>query len=192
MTPLCLSLEQLRPHHAPRAGGKAFALSRLLAEGFPVPRGLCILADAYRRFVDSTALGEKIRLELGRKESRNLRWEELWDAALRIRHLFSRTPFPTEVERELSAAVEAAFGSAPVAVRSSALGEDSRELSFAGLHESVLNVAGTATVLEQVKRVWASLWSDAALLYRRELGLEVEKSAMAVLVQRFVPGGSPA
>lgn len=73
-------------------------------------------------------------------------------------------------------------------MRSSAIGEDSRELSFAGLHESVLNVTGTGHVLEQVKRVWASLWSDAALLYRRELDLEVRRSAMAVVVQRFVPG----
>ena len=43
-------------------------------------------------------------------------------------------------------------------------------------------------LLEHIRLVWASLWSDAALLYRRELGLDVESSAMAVVVQEIVPG----
>ncbi|MBN2552058.1 MAG: hypothetical protein JXB06_04785 [Spirochaetales bacterium] len=185
---LCLDLRELREKHAPFTGGKALALARLLRHGFPVPEGLCILTGAYRLFVDTTALAERIRLELSRKEFRHMRWEELWDAALRIRHLFAHTPFPPEVERSLAGSIENAIGDGSAAVRSSAIGEDSGQLSFAGLHESVLNVAGTGNILEQVKRVWASLWSDAALLYRQELGLEVEHSAMAVLVQRFVPG----
>ncbi len=185
---LCLNFEQIEQHHAPWTGGKAFALARLLQRNFAVPDGLCILTDAYRLFVDTSPLAERIRLELSRKEFRNMRWEELWDASLRIRNLFGQTPFPTEVENELAERIEAKLGQAPAAVRSSAVGEDSGELSFAGLHESIVNVAGVGNILEQVKRVWASLWSDAALLYRQELGLEVESSAMAVLVQRFVPG----
>lgn len=73
-------------------------------------------------------------------------------------------------------------------VRSSAPGEDSRRTSFAGLHASFVNVAGLQAVLEHLKLVWASLWSDAALLYRRELGLDVRTSAMAVLIQEMVAG----
>ncbi len=73
-------------------------------------------------------------------------------------------------------------------VRSSAPGEDSRQASFAGLHASFVNVVGLGAVLEHLKLVWASLWSDAALLYRRELGLEVRKSAMAVVIQEMVAG----
>jgi phosphohistidine swiveling domain-containing protein len=185
---LCLDLREIQDRHAPLTGGKAFALARLLQHDFAVPDGLCILTEAYRRFVDTTPVAERIRMELSRKEFRHMRWEELWDAALRIRHLFNSTPFPPEVERALTERIEQATGDGPAAVRSSAIGEDSGELSFAGLHESVLNVAGTGNILEQVKNVWASLWSDAALLYRQELGLEVERSAMAVLIQRFVPG----
>jgi len=184
----CLDLREIRDRHASVTGGKAFALARLLQHDFAVPDGFCILTEAYRRFVDTTPVAERIRLELSRKEFRHMRWEELWDAALRIRHLFRSTPFPPEVERALTERIEQVIGEGPAAVRSSAIGEDSGDLSFAGLHESVLNVAGTGNILEQVKNVWASLWSDAALLYRQELGLEVESSAMGVLVQRFVPG----
>ena len=187
---LCLDLAEIREEHAAQTGGKARSLALLRRSGFAVPDGLCILTDAYRRFVDSTPLAERIRLELGRKDFRDMRWEELWDTALRIRHLFSGTPLPRELADGLAAGIEAKIGGAPSAVRSSAVGEDSGELSFAGLHESVLNVSGTDRILEQVVRVWASLWSDAALLYRQELGLEVDTSAMAVLVQRFVPGES--
>ena len=75
-----------------------------------------------------------------------------------------------------------------VVVRSSAPGEDSSKTSFAGLHDSYLNIHGMDALLEHIRLVWASLWSDAALLYRRELGLDVEKSAMAVVVQEIVPG----
>lgn len=185
---LCLDLGEIQEHHAPQTGGKAFALAHLLQHNFSVPDGLCILADAYRRFVDATSLAERIRLELSRKEFRQMRWEELWDTALRIRYMFDRTPFPRGLESVLTEKIEDKLGKASVAVRSSAIGEDSQELSFAGLHESVLNVKGTTRILEQVKRVWASLWSDASLLYRQELNLEVETSAMAVLVQFFVPG----
>jgi hypothetical protein len=185
---LCLDLREIGPEHAPRTGGKTLGLAVLLRSGFAVPDGLCILTDAYRRFVEETALGERLRLELGRKDFRQMRWEELWDSSLRIRGLFSRASMPPDLEEELSERVQARLGAAPSAVRSSAIGEDSREMSFAGLHESVLNVRGVEEVLRQVRKVWASLWSDAALLYRRELGLEVENSRMAVLVQRFVPG----
>ncbi|MFZ2087764.1 MAG: PEP/pyruvate-binding domain-containing protein, partial [Desulfobaccales bacterium] len=75
-------------------------------------------------------------------------------------------------------------------VRSSAPGEDSRQASFAGLHASFVNVVGLDAVLDHIKLVWASLWSDAALLYRRELGLDVRKSSMAVVIQEMVAGGT--
>jgi pyruvate,water dikinase len=75
-----------------------------------------------------------------------------------------------------------------VVVRSSAPEEDTAAASFAGLHESVVNVSGVGPILEAVRRVWASLWSDAALLYRQELGLDVETSAMAVVIQEIVVG----
>jgi rifampicin phosphotransferase len=185
---LCLDLCDLEVELAEKSGGKAFALSQLLQKGFVVPYGFCILTEAYRTFVDGTPLAERIRMELGRKDFRHMRWEELWDAALRIRNLFARTKYPAELENVLRKQIESRIGSQPAAIRSSAIGEDSGQLSFAGLHESVLNIVGTDNILKQIKSVWASLWSDAALLYRQELGLEVEHSAMAVLVQRFVAG----
>ena len=70
-------------------------------------------------------------------------------------------------------------------MRSSAPGEDGRETSFAGLHESIVGVRGRDELLDAVRTVWASLWSDAALLYRKELNLDPLTSQMAVLVQEM-------
>ena len=75
----------------------------------------------------------------------------------------------------------------PVAVRSSAADEDSGGASFAGQHETYLNVRGADNVATSVARCWRSLWLPRALSYRREQGLSVEGARLAVLVQQLVP-----
>ena len=112
-----------------------------------------------------------------------MRWEELWDAALRIRSAFLRAGVPDTIAAQIRRALADHVGDGAVAVRSSAPGEDSQQRSFAGLHESIVGVQGDRAVLDAVRTVWASLWSDAALLYRRELSLDPNRSRMAVLVQ---------
>ena len=122
-------------------------------------------------------------MELGRKPFDQLRWEEIWDTALRIRSAFVAHPVPKPVVD----AVATALGEYPPdtawAVRSSAPGEDSAGRSFAGLHESCMDIVGLGAIVDAVRLVWASLWSDAAMLYRNELGLDPGRSRMAVLVQ---------
>jgi pyruvate,water dikinase len=95
---------------------------------------------------------------------------------------------PPPLAQELKEAVRLRFGERPLAVRSSAPEEDAAASSFAGLHESYLNLRGAEAVLDHTRKVWASLWSDAALLYRQELGLDAAKSAMAVVVQELAAG----
>lgn len=169
-------------------GGKALALGLMHAHGLPVPAAVCVPAEVYREYLRATGLGERILLELSRKPLEEMRWEELWDAALRIRSMFLKTPLPPALETALGPALTAAVGDVPTVVRSSAPGEDSAHASFAGLHESYVGVRGLPAVLEHLRLVWASLWSDAALLYRQELGLDVAASAMAVVIQELASG----
>jgi len=117
-----------------------------------------------------------------------MRWEELWDISEKIKHMFIRTPFPGEMEKELEEGLTGYFGEKAVAVRSSAPGEDSAKTSFAGVHTSYVNIRGARAILRHLRLVWASLWSDAALLYRKEMGLDILSSAMAVLVQEMIEG----
>lgn len=87
-----LSPEQTLRQPLQQVGGKALALAHMSAAGFCVPQALCLPASAYRCFLQSTDLGQRIAMELGRKDFADMRWEELWDAAQRIRHMFLATP----------------------------------------------------------------------------------------------------
>lgn len=167
-------------------GGKAAKLAELAQAGFRVPPGFCITTAAYESFLGEGDLVRTVRMELGRKPFESMRWEEVWDAALRIRSAFLSTPIPSPVAGAIAAAAQGLGMGKPLAVRSSAPGEDSAQRSFAGLHESVVGVTGEEAVLDAVRVVWASLWSDAALLYRQELALDPTESRMAVVVQEVV------
>jgi len=185
---LILPLDHVRPEDLAEVGGKSLALSRMLKSGFRVPETLCVSARAYEAYVERNGLRERILLELHRKDFQDMRWEEIWDASLRIRNMFLTSPMPAKLAQELGEEIGRLFGSRPVVVRSSAPAEDSARASFAGLHESYVNVRGIDSTLDHVKKVWASLWSDAALLYRQELGLEAATSTMAVAIQEIVVG----
>jgi rifampicin phosphotransferase len=185
---LALSLHEITQKDRSRIGGKGFALAMMQRWGMRVPEALCITTEAYQEYVSSTGLRDQLHMELYRKPFDEMRWEEIWDAALRIRNLFSKTPMPSRLRKQLSAPLAYRFSEKPVSVRSSAPGEDAAKTSFAGLHESFVNVRGLDSILEHIRLVWASLWSDRALLYRQELGLDVEKSTMAVVIQEMVLG----
>jgi phosphoenolpyruvate synthase/pyruvate phosphate dikinase len=79
-----LPIEQTAGEERALVGGKALALARLGTAGFNIPRALCVTTEAYSRFVDSGGLRGAIARELGRKRFEDMRWEEIWDAALRI------------------------------------------------------------------------------------------------------------
>ena len=183
-----LSFDHIENRHRHLVGGKALTLATLMRGGITVPGGLCVATTVYENFVRTTGLGTRIGLELGRLPLAEMRWEEIWDMALRIRNLFLHTALPEHREATLAAALEAHFAGRAVAVRSSSPQEDRAGSSFAGLHESYVNVRGPEAILEHIRLVWASLWSDGALLYRKELGMDMQKSAMAVIVQELVAG----
>lgn len=168
-------------------GGKAAALTRMISAGVQVPSGFCLTVFAYQHVLARSDLPNVIQMELGRKPLDKMRWEEIWDAALRIRSAFLRTPLPLEVVQAVYEALSRLHSRHPLAVRSSAPGEDSAQRSFVGLHESIVNVQGRESVIRAVQAVWASLWSDAALLYRKELLLDPRHSLMAVIVQEMIP-----
>jgi len=182
--------DTLAPDERRLVGGKAWRLARLEQQGFETAPWLCITTRAYDTYLDTTGLRERMALELHRKAFEAMRWEELWDCATRIRNLFLATPLPKVLDTELGAAIATGIGNRAAVVRSSAIDEDTGRASFAGLHDSYVNIRGGDAILKHVRLVWASLWSDAALLYRREIGLDVSRSAMAVVVQELVAGDS--
>ncbi|MCG6908955.1 MAG: hypothetical protein LJE94_02390, partial [Deltaproteobacteria bacterium] len=183
-----LPLEEIQPRDRQRVGGKAYALWQLAAGGFAIPDTVCVTSEAYHDFLQMSGLRERIMLELHRKDFKEMRWEEIWDCATRIRNMFMIQPLPGDLSEHLKKSLHHIFEDKSVAVRSSAPDEDDARTSFAGLHESYVNLTGIDAIIKHIRLVWASLWSDAALLYRQEIGLDIEKSAMAVVVQETIAG----
>jgi pyruvate,water dikinase len=183
-----VSLEDVDEQGHRSVGGKGLALSLLARNGFTVPQTVCLSTQGYEHFVIETGLRERILLELSRKDFNDMRWEELWDASLRIRNMFLTEPLPDDLHTDLRLALPSWCGNKPVVVRSSAADEDSSRASFAGLHESYVNIKGVESILHHLRLVWASLWSDAALLYRQDIGLNAATSLMAVVVQELIDG----
>ena len=80
-----------------QVGGKAAHLATLARENFRVPRGFCVPVTAYERFVSEARLQNVVGMELARKPFSEMRWEEIWDASLRIRSAFARAEIPRPI-----------------------------------------------------------------------------------------------
>ncbi len=177
----------------PRVGGKNASLGEmyreLTAKGVRVPDGFATTADAYRLFLSSTGLDEKIRgflRDLDTRDIANLRLR-----GSQIRQAILATELPAELAAEIVAAYDALGAGnllhpAHVAVRSSATAEDLPDASFAGQQESYLNVHGHYALLDACKRCFASLFKDRAISYRVDKGFDHFKIALSVGVQHMV------
>lgn len=156
------------------AGGKAATLARLRAAGHPVPAGFAVPADAFP-VVPPDVQGE---LESCDPISDP---ERLRKAAADAREAVRATELPAGLAAAVGEALTT-LGSRAVAVRSSGVAEDLGAASFAGQYESFLNVTGEAGVLAAIVDVWASAYSERAVVYRRLQDVPERVVRMAVLV----------
>jgi pyruvate,water dikinase len=162
------SLDQLRREDESSFGGKSASLGELLAAQIPVPPGFALSTAAYSEFAAEDAVAAAIAD----------------GAADAIAEAMRAAVIPAGITDEIADAY-AALGDPPVAVRSSAIGEDSEEATFAGQQETFLWVRGVEQVCEAVRDCWISLYSPTAISYRARLGRERE-AAMGVTVQEMV------
>lgn len=185
--PLALDFAQISRADAGLVGGKAANLGELTAAGMPVPSGFVLTTRAWAAFRDENHLRDRITEVLRGLDPDDPTALERAAAALQL--IVRQGAIPDAVAR----AVADAYGrigsggpAAPVAVRSSATAEDNAQSSFAGMFESYLNVRGEESLLEHVKRCWASTFGARVLFYRLEQGFPAEMP-VAVVVQRMVP-----
>ncbi|PWB84579.1 MAG: hypothetical protein C3F11_00570 [Methylocystaceae bacterium] len=154
-----------------RVGGKAWNLGRLARWGFPVPRGIVVEVGAY----DAVASHENVApliAEAAAIETRDVAIPRTQALLTDIRTAIESAQLPSDLSSELDAALtQAGIDNGPVAVRSSATGEDGEKHAFAGIHESFLNVVGREAILRSVHKCFASLWTPQALAYRRRFAI---------------------
>ena len=167
------------------AGGKGANLGELAQLGMPVPSGFVIGAPAYAQFCEATGLRGRLRDLLAGLDAEDS--DALNATADAAHQAVAETAVPEAVATEIAAAYSRLSGGnprLPVAVRSSAIGEDAAAASFAGMHASFLNVQGADRLLTAVKDCWTSLFTARTIYYRATGGLPLAEIDIAVVVQR--------
>jgi pyruvate, water dikinase len=177
-------LAELRREDDRRFGGKSASLGELMAGGIPVPPGFALSAQAYRNVLQEAGLEKLVARTLEGLDPEDLR--ALDAASNAIAGALRARPLPDALGDLITAAYEALGDAPPVAVRSSALGEDAADATFAGQQETYLWVRGAGAVCEAVRDCWASLHSPPAISYRARLARDAEEPAMGVTVQVMV------
>ncbi|MGO9566915.1 MAG: PEP/pyruvate-binding domain-containing protein [Desulfomonilaceae bacterium] len=161
-------------------GGKANTLAEIIHRlHLPVPDGFVITSRGYYRFLEHNSLEDRIHTWI---ESWISGKENLNKASSQIRYSILAGVVPQDLAKPIKQHAE--IGGRNWAVRSSAYGEDG-ELSFAGLHQTVLNVP-QGQILETYKMVLASLYSAEAMSYRLQMGMIGEEAAMPVLCLEMI------
>jgi pyruvate,water dikinase len=161
-------LDGLRAADEDQFGGKSTSLGELMAAEIPVPPGFAISTSAFHACLAAAGV----------------------DASGATHDAVRAAEVPEEVRTEIAAAYESLARSVgedqpAVAVRSSAVGEDSGEATFAGQQETYLWVRGAAAVCDAVRDCWASTFSGPAMSYRARMAAD-RRPEMGVTVQLMV------
>lgn len=168
-----------------QVGGKGANLGRLTASGFVVPPGFVVGTEGYAAHIKSNeGLKRKIADMLATINYDDA--EQLDAAVMQIRNWIVETPMPVSLSSEIERSYQELCKGSYVAVRSSGTAEDLEGASFAGLHDTYLDIRGTDNVVDAVKRCWASMWSSRAVSYRKTQGFDHFSSSIAVVVQMMV------
>jgi phosphoenolpyruvate synthase/pyruvate phosphate dikinase len=180
-----LSLGEIDQTQVAVAGGKGAQLGELSRiEGIHVPAGFCITTDAFRRMMaNAPSMAEQLdRLsQMGIDDLGAIRL-----LSAEIRGTIEQVAIPDDLGTKVVRAIAQHGEHGAYAVRSSATSEDLPTASFAGQQDTYLNVVGSTAVLQHVRRCWASLFTERAVIYRLQNGFDHRLVQMAAVVQEMV------
>jgi len=177
----------------PQVGGKNGSLGEMFAQlgekGVPVPNGFITTADAFWYYLRHNGIDKKLEAIFKGLDVTNLR--QLKIASTKARNLVLNGEFPPDFKSQILEAYKQLSDyyktkNVVVAVRSSATAEDLADASFAGAHETYLNVDTPAEVLDAVRKCISSLFLERAIVYRAEKGFDTLKVALSVGIMKMV------
>jgi phosphoenolpyruvate synthase/pyruvate phosphate dikinase len=180
-----LDFEEIDQTQVAVVGGKGALLGELSRiPGIRVPRGFCVTTDAFQRIVaQAPRIDDRLdRLWHLKPDDR----EAIRALSAELRRALEGIAIPEDLASAITRPLARLGEQAACAVRSSATAEDLPTASFAGQHDTYLNVVGPAAILQHVSRCWASLFTERAVTYRLRNGFDHRKVDMAVVVQQMV------
>ena len=188
-----VALAGVRLADAGGVGGKNASLGEMIGAlaqaGVRVPGGFATTADAYRKFLVEAGIVEFAAQTIAGADVDDA--DSLAKVGVAVRERFLNAPLPEDLSGDIRDAyrqlcADNGGGDVAVAVRSSATAEDLPDASFAGQQDTFLNVRGEEEVLVAVRKVFASLYNDRAIAYRRHRGYDGADIAMSAGVQLMV------
>jgi len=190
MNALIKPFNKIRIKDIPEVGGKNASLGEMFNElsedGVKIPDGFATTSTAFWNFLKENNI--EIALKDLLKELERKNYSNLHEIGSKAREIIMSGSFSDSFSKEILKAYHNLGGEnkIDVAVRSSATAEDLPQASFAGQHDSYLNVSGDTQILKAIKSCFASLYTDRAIKYREDQGFEHEKVALSVGIQKMV------
>jgi pyruvate,water dikinase len=179
------SFDELVEPKLSEVGGKATNLIKLSnIDEVNIPEGFCITTTAYTEIFTSNKELNSLLTQLSLTKINEL--VRISDISFKIRDLIVSTIIPEKITNDIIIYLSKLGEDKSYAVRSSATAEDQPTASFAGQHDTYLNIIGIDNILKHISKCWASLFTDRAVIYRTLNGFDHRKVCLAVVVQQMV------
>ena len=185
MSSLVLGFQEIEKTQAWLVGGKGFHLGELSKiPGVQVPEGFCVTTVGYQKVLEQNEMFQALLDQLTKLKVEDQ--DQIGELSRKIRQHIMEIEIPSDVVRAVAHYLSQLGDEHYYAVRSSATAEDLPHASFAGQHDTYLNVIGKEAILQHISQSWASLFTDRAVIYRMQNGFDHSQVYLSVIIQRMV------
>ncbi|PEC85461.1 phosphoenolpyruvate synthase [Bacillus cereus] len=185
MSSFVLDFQEIEKGQLSLVGGKGLNLGELSnIQGIEVPEGFCVTTVGYEKAIEQnenlqTLLQQLTKLKLEERA-------QIGEMSKEIREVIMAVQIPSDVVEAVAHYLSRFGNEHAYAVRSSATAEDLPYASFAGQQDTYLNIIGEEAILQHVRKCWASLFTERAVIYRMQNGFEHDQVSICVVVQKMV------
>ncbi|MGK0532887.1 phosphoenolpyruvate synthase [Bacillus sp. 'calajunan'] len=185
MSSFVLDFQEIENTQLALVGGKGLNLGELSSvQGIQVPEGFCVTTVGYEKAIEQNEELQTLLQQLTKlkKEER----AQIGEMSKKIREVIMAVEIPTDVVEAVAHYLSRFGNEHAYAVRSSATAEDLPYASFAGQQDTYLNIIGEKAILQHVRKCWASLFTERAVMYRMQNDFEHNQVSICVVVQKMV------
>ncbi|MFE9077917.1 phosphoenolpyruvate synthase [Bacillus mobilis] len=185
MSSFVLDFQEIENTQLSLVGGKGLNLGELTnMQGIQVPEGFCVTTVGYEKAIEQN---EELQTLL--QQLTKLKMEEraqIGEMSKKIREVIMAVEIPSDVVEAVTHYLSRFGNEHAYAVRSSATAEDLPYASFAGQQDTYLNIIGEEAILQHVRKCWASLFTERAVMYRMQNSFEHNQVSICVVVQKMI------
>ncbi|WP_242263825.1 MULTISPECIES: phosphoenolpyruvate synthase [Bacillus cereus group] len=185
MSSFVLDFQEIEKTQLFLVGGKGLNLGELSnIQGIQVPEGFCVTTVGYEQAIEKNGAFQTLlnQLAMLKIEER----DRIGEISKQIREVIMAVEIPVDVVESVAHYLSHFGDEHAYAVRSSATAEDLPYASFAGQQDTYLNVIGKENILQHIKKCWASLFTDRAVIYRMQNGFDHNQVSICVVIQKMV------